>query len=207
MVNTPSERRLIAADCVGRKLSPGLLQLLCMPDYLVYGDYLLYEIESPEGYVQAEPFAFTINKSDANNSKIYLTLNIKQADVPQKARIVFEKSGNLLVGAEAYKTLLSLNGLKPLWEIGLLAGGTTFEVYAAEDIATPEGTVYYTAGQLVETVKTDRTGMAQTSELELGHYTVKEVATTWGYLTDGEPIDVVLAYTKRVLLLAKRGYI
>lgn len=64
-----------------------------MPDYLVYGDYLLYEIEGPEGYVQAEPFAFTINKSDANNSKIYLTLNIKQADVPQKARIVFEKSG------------------------------------------------------------------------------------------------------------------
>ena len=166
-----------------------------MPDYLVYGDYLLYEIESPEGYVQSEPFAFTINKSDANNSKIYLTLNIKQADVPQKARIVFEKSGNLLVGAEAYKTLLSLNGLKPLWKIGLLAGGTTFEVYAAEDIATPEGTVYYTAGQLVETVKTDRTGMAQTSELELGHYTVKEVATTWGYLTDGEPIDVVLAYS------------
>ena len=30
MVNTPSERRLIAADCVGRKLSPGLLQLLCI---------------------------------------------------------------------------------------------------------------------------------------------------------------------------------
>lgn len=172
-----------------------------MPDYLVYGDYLLYEIESPEGYVQAEPFAFTINKSDANNSKIYLTLNIKQADVPQKARIVFEKSGNLLVGAEAYKTLLSLNGLKPLWKIGLLAGGTTFEVYAAEDIATPEGTVYYTAGQLVETVKTDRTGMAQTSELELGHYTVKEVATTWGYLTDGEPIDVVLAYAGQAVTI------
>ena len=30
-----------------------------MPDYLVYGDYLLYEIESPEGYVQAEPFAYS----------------------------------------------------------------------------------------------------------------------------------------------------
>lgn len=44
-------------------------------------------------------------------------------------------------------------------------------------------------------MKTDRTGMAQSAELELGHYTVKEVATTWGYLTDGEPIDVELAYT------------
>ncbi len=156
-----------------------------LPDYLVYGDYLLYEIESPEGYVQAEPFAFTVNKSDANDSKIYLTLNIKQADVPQKARIVFEKSGDLLVGAEVYKTLLAMNGLKPIWKVGLLAGGTTFEVYAAEDIVTPEGTVYYRAGDLVDTVKTDRTGMAQSAELELGHYTVKEVATTWGYLTIG----------------------
>ena len=150
-----------------------------LPDYLVYGDYLLYEIERPEGYVQAEPFAFTVNKSDANDSKIYLTLNIKQADVPQKARIVFEKSGDLLVGAEVYKTLLAMNGLKPIWKVGLLAGGTTFEVYAAEDIVTPEGTVYYRAGDLVDTVKTDRTGMAQSAELELGHYTVKEVATTW----------------------------
>lgn len=172
-----------------------------LPDYLVYGDYLLYEIESPEGYVQAEPFAFTVNKSDANDSKIYLTLNIKQADVPQKARIVFEKSGDLLVGAEVYKTLLAMNGLKPIWKVGLLAGGTTFEVYAAEDIVTPEGTVYYRAGDLVDTVKTDRTGMAQSAELELGHYTVKEVATTWGYLTDGEPIDVELAYTGQAVTI------
>ena len=172
-----------------------------LPDYLVYGDYLLYEIESPEGYVQAEPFAFTVNKSDANDSKIYLTLNIKQADVPQKARIVFEKSGDLLVGAEVYKTLLAMNGLKPIWKVGLLAGGTTFEVYAAEDIVTPEGTVYYRAGDLVDTVKTDRTGMAQSAELELGHYTVKEVATTWGYLTDGEPIDVELAYVGQAVTI------
>lgn len=172
-----------------------------LPDYLVYGDYLLYEIESPEGYVQAEPFAFTVNKSDANDSKIYLTLNIKQADVPQKARIVFEKSGDLLVGAEVYKTLLAMNGLKPIWKVGLLAGGTTFEVYAAEDIVTPEGTVYYRAGDLVDTVKTDRTGMAQSAELELGHYTVKEVATTWGYLTDGEPIDVELAYAGQAVTI------
>ena len=121
--------------------------------------------------------------------------------MPQKARIVFEKSGDLLVGAEVYKTLLAMNGLKPIWKVGLLAGGTTFEVYAAEDIVTPEGTVYYRAGDLVDTVKTDRTGMAQSAELELGHYTVKEVATTWGYLTNGEPIDVELAYTGQAVTI------
>ena len=50
-------------------------------------------------------------------------------------------------------------------------------------------------------LRTDSTGMAQTSELELGHYTVKEVATTWGYLTDGEPIDVVLAYAGQAVTI------
>ncbi|MFR3992595.1 MAG: collagen binding domain-containing protein [Angelakisella sp.] len=68
-----------------------------LPDYLVYGDYLLYEIESPEGYVQAEPFAFTVNKSDANDSKIHLDAEYQAggcaAESPDRLREVRRLAG------------------------------------------------------------------------------------------------------------------
>src|SRR5699024_10402164 len=91
---------------------------------LVYGDYLLYEVLAPEGYVlEMTPYPFTVEKSDVGNANMILNLSILQADTTQKGRIVLEKIGNMLVGAEEYTTLLGMTALRPLWELLPLGEG------------------------------------------------------------------------------------
>ena len=53
-------------------------------------------------------------------------------------------------------------------------GGGTFQVRAAEDVATLDGTVRYTAGQLVDTITCDENGYGESKELYLGSYTLEQ---------------------------------
>ena len=111
---------------------------------LVYGDYLLYEKQAPWSYqVSMEPYPFTVEKSSVHQPNIYLNLTIKQADDVQKGRIVVEKIGNLLTGAETYTTLLGMTAMRPVWELMPLGEGAEFELYAREDIITPDGVDVY----------------------------------------------------------------
>ena len=50
---------------------------------------------------------------------------------------------------------------------------TVYEIRAAEDVVTPDGTLRYSKGELVDTVTTDETGFAKSKELYLGKYEVK----------------------------------
>ena len=72
----------------------------------------------------------------------------------------------------------------------------TFEVYAAEDIKAADGISedYYKADDLVGTITTDDTGIAQLGDLPVGKYYVKEVATAHGYVLDDEIRYVDLSY-------------
>lgn len=72
----------------------------------------------------------------------------------------------------------------------------TFEVYAAEDIKAADGISedYYKADDLVGTITTDDTGIAQLGDLPVGKYYVKEVATAHGYVLDAEIRYVDLSY-------------
>ena len=162
---------------------------------LVYGDYLLYEVLAPEGYVlEMTPYPFTVEKSDVGNANMILNLSILQADTTQKGRIVLEKIGNMLVGAEEYTTLLGMTALRPLWELLPLGEGVEFDLYAREDIVTPEGTKWYSAGEFIETLTTDRSGMTVSRELPLGKYYLKERRTVHGYMPSDEEYDVELTY-------------
>lgn len=154
---------------------------------LVYGDYLLYEKQAPWSYqVSMEPYPFTVEKSSVHQPNIYLNLTIKQADDVQKGRIVVEKIGNLLTGAETYTTLLGMTAMRPVWELMPLGEGAEFELYAREDIITPDGVKHYSAGEYIETLTSDRSGVTSSSELYLGKYYLKESKPPMGISTTGK---------------------
>ena len=72
----------------------------------------------------------------------------------------------------------------------------SFNVYAAEDIKAADGVSenYYTKDQLVGTITTDGTGIAELDNLPLGKYYIIEKETSYGYVLDDEPRYVDLTY-------------
>lgn len=72
--------------------------------------------------------------------------------------------------------------------------GTVFQIYAAEDITTLDGTVRAYQGELVDEITTDKDGKAKSKELYLGKYTVIEKTATDGFYNPNEQYDVELTY-------------
>lgn len=75
-------------------------------------------------------------------------------------------------------------------DTALPVGGGTFRVVAAEDIATLDGTVRYTAGQVVDTIECDEEGYGESQELYLGTYTVQQATSPDYYATMEEDLTV-----------------
>lgn len=162
---------------------------------LVYGDYLLFEKQAPESYtLSLTPYPFTVEKSSVTQPNIYLNISIKQADQVQKGKVVLEKVGNLLTGAEEYTTLLGMTALRPVWELMTIGKGAEFELYAREDIITPDGVKHYSAGEFIEKLTTDITGTTQSRDLYLGKYFLRESKAPNGFLVSEEEYDFELTY-------------
>ena len=53
-------------------------------------------------------------------------------------------------------------------------------------MVTPDGTLRYSKGELVDTVTTDETGFAISKELYLGKYEVKEVKAGYGMVLSSD---------------------
>ena len=70
-----------------------------------------------------------------------------------------------------------------------------YEIIAAEDIITPDGTVRNQNGEVVDTVTTDENGTAVRRELYLGKYEVREITAPHGMVLNPEPHCVCLLYT------------
>ena len=79
----------------------------------------------------------------------------------------------------------------------IILSPATFSVYAASDIITPDGTVRYTKGQLVDTLVTEN-GVATSKLLYLGDYIVIETIAPEGYILDTTPYEAVLLYDGQV---------
>lgn len=162
---------------------------LITPEKLPYGDYTLKEVQAPYGYVLDDtPIPFVISQENASTDTGVTVVKVKARDVAQKGVINITKTG------EIFSSVEENNGVyTPKYSVGNLKGAV-FEIYAAEDITTLDGTVRYEQGTLVDTVTTDDDGVAKSKELYLGKYTVIEKTAPNGYVHNGTKYDVELTY-------------
>lgn len=72
--------------------------------------------------------------------------------------------------------------------------GAVYEITAAEDIVTPDGTLRYAAGEVVDTVTTDKTGLAESKPLYLGKYEIREIEAPYGMVLNDEIRTAELVY-------------
>lgn len=162
---------------------------LITPEKLPYGDYTLKEVQAPYGYVLDDtPIPFSISQENSSTDTGVTVVKVKAKDMAQKGVINITKTG------EVFSSVEENNGVyTPKYSVGNLKGAV-FEVYAAEDITTLDGTVRYEQGTLVDTVTTDDDGVAKSKELYLGKYTVIEKTAPNGYVHNGTKYDVELTY-------------
>ena len=162
---------------------------LITPEKLPYGDYTLKEVQAPYGYVLDDtPIPFSITQENSSTDTGVTVVKVKARDVAQKGVINITKTG------EIFSSVEENNGVyTPKYSVGNLKGAV-FEVYAAEDITTLDGTVRYEQGTLVDTITTDDDGVAKSKELYLGKYTVIEKTAPNGYVHNAAKYDAELTY-------------
>lgn len=162
---------------------------LITPEKLPYGDYTLKEVQAPYGYVLDDtPVPFSITQENSSTDTGVTVVKVKARDVAQKGVINITKTGEIFSSVEENKGVYT-----PKYSVGNLKGAV-FEVYAAEDITTLDGTVRYEQGTLVDTVTTDDDGVAKSKELYLGKYTVIEKTAPNGYVHNAAKYDAELIY-------------
>ena len=162
---------------------------LITPERLPYGYYTLKEVQAPYGYVLDDtPIPFSITQENSSTDTGVTVVKVKAKDMAQKGVINITKTG------EIFSSVEDNNGVyTPKYSVGNLKGAV-FEIYAAEDITTLDGTVRYDQGSLVDTITTDDDGVAKSKELYLGKYTVIEKTAPNGYVHNTAKYDAELTY-------------
>lgn len=153
-----------------------------MPEKLPYGNYEIIEQCTAYGYVlDSAPIAFKVD-----GEKTIVT--VEKFNMPQKGIIRISKSGEIFFSAVETDSVYSL-----VFADKNLAGAT-YEITAAEDIITPDGTLRYAKDMVVDTVITDENSVAESKALYLGKYTVRETKAPYGMVLNGTPKPVELIY-------------
>ena len=162
---------------------------LITPEKLPYGDYTLKEVQAPYGYVlDSTPIPFSITQENSSTDTGVTVVKVKARDVAQKGVIEITKTG------EIFKSVIENEGIyTPIYENGNLANAV-FEIYAAEDITTLDGTVRAYQGELVDEITTGKNGIAKSKQLYLGKYTVVEKTAPDTFVNANEQYDVELTY-------------
>lgn len=176
---------------------------LITPETLPYGDYTLVEVEAPYGYVlDSTPIPFSITQENSSTDTGVTVVKVKAKDMPQKGTIETGKTGEVFYSVGVLGGgYVDENGnevtfpitYQPIYEVKGLPN-TVFQIYAAEDITTLDGTVRAYQGELVDEITTDKDGKAKSKELYLGKYTVIEKTATEGFYNPNEQYDVELTY-------------
>lgn len=162
---------------------------LITPEKLPYGDYTLKEVQAPYGYVlDSTPIPFSIAQENSSTDTGVTVVKVKAKDMSQKGVIEITKTG------EIFKSVIENEGIyTPIYENGNLANAV-FEIYAAEDITTLDGTTRYYQGEKVDEITTDKNGIAKSKQLYLGKYTVIEKTAPDTFVNANEQYDVELTY-------------
>lgn len=155
---------------------------LMLPEPLHTGDYELYEVAAPYGYVlSSEPVLFTIDGSEA-------VVTVIQYNMPQKGQLAITKTG------EVFASVQENDGLyQPVYEVMGLPGAV-YDVIADEDIYTGDGTLRAAKDTVVETLTTGEDGTAQSGLLYLGRYRLEERQAPEGMVLNTQPEYAELTY-------------
>ena len=141
-----------------------------LPEKLPPGTYYFQEAEAPYGYLLEDGLLeFTVTEGHDWEEPFTVVFS----DLPAKGRICVEKTDA---------------------ETGEPIAGTVFEIRAGEDITASDGTIILSAGETAGTMTTGEDGKAQSEELFLGKYEIKETAQTPGYVRSSEVYEAELVY-------------
>ena len=163
---------------------------LITPQTLEYGKgYSLVEVQAPYGYVlDSEPVYFDVEQSDSTEESGITVIEVVRSNLAQKGTITVSKSG------EVFSSVSENNGLyQPIFAVSGLEGAV-YEITAAEDIYTLDGTLRASKGEVVDTVTTGADGTAKSKELYLGKYEAKEITAPFGMVLNDEIHSVELVY-------------
>ena len=163
---------------------------LITPQTLEYGKgYSIVEVQAPYGYVlNSEPVYFDVVQENSEEESGITLIEVVRSNMAQKGTVTVEKSG------EVFSTVAGDKGLyQPIFSVSGLEGAV-YEITAAEDIVTLDGTLRASKGEVVDTVTTGADGMAKSKELYLGKYEVKEITAPYGMVLNEETHSVELVY-------------
>ena len=168
---------------------------LVTPEKLEYGKgYSLVEVQAPYGYVlDSTPVYFDVTQDNATEESGVTVIKVDKPNMAQKGTITVEKTGEVFYGVSVSGSEDAEVIYQPIYEIAGLSGAV-YEIRAAEDIITPDGTVRFTNGEVVDTVTTDEDGLAKSRELYLGKYEVKEIKAPYGMVLNDEIHTAELVY-------------
>ena len=168
---------------------------LILPESLKCGNYRIEEVSAPDGYTQNTQYVEikvdknTAYQMDSVSGDAIITVTYENH--PVKGKLVIHKSG---------ETLKSFKKDFVYEETSL--EGAEFEIYAAEDIFTPDHQVdeqgnrhvIYAKDTLVKTVTTNKNGEAVIKDLPLGKYRVKETKAPAGFVLNPDNQEVSFIY-------------
>ena len=163
---------------------------LITPQTLEYGKgYSIVEVQAPYGYVlNSEPVYFDVTQDGSAEESGITVIEVVRSNMAQKGTITVSKSG------EVFSSVNEAGGLyQPVYAVRGLEGAV-YEISAAEDIYTLDGTLRASKGEVVDTVTTGADGTAVSKELYLGKYEGKEITAPFGMVLNEETHAVELVY-------------
>lgn len=178
---------------------------LITPETLPYGKgYSVVEVQAPYGYtLDSTPVSFDITAENTSEENGVTIVKTEKKNTPQKGTITVEKTGEIFSNVTAVGGgYTDENGndvalptiYQPEYSVSGLSGAV-FEIYADENITTPDGTVRYTKDTLVDAITTGEKGTATSKQLYLGKYRVVETVAPYGTVINPEPHTVELTYS------------
>lgn len=178
---------------------------LITPESLPYGKgYSVIEVQAPYGYVlDSTPIYFDITAENTTDENGVTIVKAEKKNTPQKGTITVEKTGEIFSNVTAVGGgYTDENGndvvlptiYQPEYSVSGLSGAV-FEIYADEDITTPDGTVRAKKDELVVTLKTNTKGTAISKQLYLGKYRVVEKTAPNGFVLNRTINHIELTYS------------
>ena len=175
---------------------------LITPEKLPYGKgYSAVEVQAPYGYVlDSTPVKFNVTKENSTTENAVTVIKVNKSNIAQKGKLIINKTG------ERFYDVTSSGDNPVIYQPVYKTFGeekASYAITAAEDVVTPDGTVRYKKGDVVDTITTNSKGTAESRELYLGKYEVTEIKAPFGKVIDKTPKSVELTYAGQEVKVTK----